>query len=237
MASLILRRLAPFFLTFLSIELVLRVALVVERFADVYQEPLGTMFLGLVAAIFFDVTVFISLMLPYLFYLSVIPQTAYYRFVDRVITNIIFLVAVYFCLISSVVEWHFWTHSHERLVMGVWDMIHYIKTIDISYSEALMGTVLGFMSLACLAFVDPASWGKKHLPEPCLSCERWRIGLASVMLPLLMWCMDVPSITYNSPNPTIQKLAKNGKWQIISETFHVRPSSDYFHKIHMIVSR
>lgn len=218
MVQLVLRRMAPFFLAFISIEFLLKMLLIGHHFSEISHESFFSLLIAIIFSLVSDTLLFIAMMVPFAFYLLVLPHYAYYKWFDRAVTSLLFVGAVYFWWLSSAIEWQFWLDSHTRIEMGLADVVRYVDSLELTYSDAFIGTIIGFLTLAYLAFIQPADWGRKSIPEPCKLCHRWRVGFVSLIIPVLIWLMGIPSFHYESSNPTIRALTQNGKWNMISAT-------------------
>ena len=111
--SYILRRLKPLFVFFLSLELALRIVLLIRDRAQLDPEPLEVV-AALLMGVGYDLAVFTYFMLPLVVYLLLLPTRLHGTRADRILTGIFYFIAAYILLFDAVGEWFFWDEFSAR---------------------------------------------------------------------------------------------------------------------------
>ena len=126
--SYIINRLKPFFLFFIIIELVTRIALSIYAAADISGS--GAMLpVSLLIGFIFDVAVFTYLAIPVALISLAIPQKAQSQKIGRMITAALFFIFTFALMFCSVGEGFFWDEFQSRYNFIAVDYLVYTNEV------------------------------------------------------------------------------------------------------------
>ena len=233
--SYIVKRLLPFFLFFVAIELLTRIGLGIYAYRDI-QDSLSRLPLALLVGSIFDAMVFPYLALPVALAALLTPQRAQGSALDRGITSALFFVFTFSVLFSAVGEGFFWDEFQSRYNFIAVDYLVYTNEVigNIRESYPVNRLIAGMAAISLL--LSFAFYKRAKLPAaPTLPGRAIAFGL-------LVACCCISFATMQgrfaevSENRPLNELARNGIFELFSafrnnelhyETFYAtRPEAE-----------
>lgn len=234
-----------FYLLFLALSLVVRVALLIKSAGAVAWD--ASLLAAFLWGFLYDFAAAGLWALPITLALTVLPAGWFEHRWARVLTHLGMLCFTALLLFGAVAEWTFWDEFHVRFNFIAVDYLVYttevIGNIRESYNMPAIfagigvGTALVYWTLARLGLL--ATW----MNAPRVSAgRRWLAGLAWFVLPLAFGLVIDSNMLPEFRNDHNRELAKNGPWSFIAafrnneldyrKFYQVLPTDEAFARLH-----
>ena len=216
------RFLEYFFIVFLSVSFVTRVALLVYSFSLVDASMIALLKL-FAMGIFYDVVAYFYYLIPFVIYLFLIPQRIFNSKIHKLISLLVFFGVLYAVVFNGFSEWFFWEEFGKRFNFIAVDYLVYthevIQNIRESYPMPLLISAV-FMITAFIFWVLAKKTEMLTMPFEDDSTYKER-AIATVVLltiPIVsFFALNKQSLTTKvSPNRYNQELSKNGFYSLFS---------------------
>jgi phosphoglycerol transferase MdoB-like AlkP superfamily enzyme len=239
----LLKRLAPYFLFFIAIQLIIRALLAGYSWMD--MSDMGARIpAAFLIGFMYDVMVFVYLAIPVALYALLLPQRFQGQRIDSIISAALFFIFIYVLMFSSTGEWFFWDEFQSRYNFIAVDYLVYttevIGNIRESYPvEILMSAMAGVSLLLSYGFYK---YSPRILPlAPPFKKRAW--GFASLLLlAVFSFTTMRGSFAEISQNRILNEVARNGIFELFSayrnntldyKSFYVsRPNQDVVSFLH-----
>ncbi|MBF0341737.1 MAG: sulfatase-like hydrolase/transferase [Magnetococcales bacterium] len=209
-----------FILLFLAISLVIRLVLAVKAGDTLEINPLGWL-LVLASGLFYDFLAALYFSIPFVLYLTLLPDRIFAHPLHKVFFHLFYLVALYILLFDGVAEWIFWDEFGVRFNFIAVDYLVYtqevIGNIRQSYPVPVLLGAIGAVTLLAGWRIHRAGWLESSFAAITTLRQRLRHAAWFLALPLLAFAGVDQSLTeFTSKNRFHVELAKNGIYSLFS---------------------
>ena len=216
------RFLGYFFIIFVSVSFLSRIALLIYSFTVVDTSVLALIKLFLVG-FFYDVVAYFYYIIPFVIYLFLIPQKWYNSKIHKVLSLVVFFAVVYAVVFNGVSEWFFWEEFGKRFNFIAVDYLVYthevIQNIRESYPiPLLLGAVFVVTCIIFYLLHKRTKGFEKLFEDDSTFKERAWMTLFLLLVPILsfIFLQKQTIATSSSPNRYNQELSKNGFYSLFS---------------------
>ncbi len=223
--------LSTIFISFLIINLLTRVTLMLLSFQDIdihFIILLKTFAIGFV----YDMITFSYYFIPLVIYLIFIPQKIFNTKIHRIFL-IIFTISIIFALIfGAVSEYFFWEEFGKRFNFIAVDYLVYthevIKNIQESYPIPMILSIITLISIVIVYLFRDTFFS---VLDTSILKERVKTGAILLLLPVIFFnLLDKQGLSNISNNIYNNELAKNGTYSLFSAFRHNELEYDQFYK-------
>lgn len=206
-----------FSLIFLTLSFILRSILLIKDFSNVdlnlfrfFQIYLFGMFYDLVAISYF--------IIPFVFYLLVVPNKIFRSHIHRKISYVFFIISIGILVFSGIGEWFFWEEFSVRYNFIAVDYLVYTHEVisNIRQSYPMPIIILGMLALSAGIFFIVRKQFDKSINSESRFVSRLTISLILWMLPLLAFYTIDKTTAEIKDNSYSNELAHNGIYQVFS---------------------
>lgn len=206
-----------FALIFLAVAFLIRSILFIYNFTEIeltFTRFVQIYFYGL----FYDLVTISYFVIPYIFYLLIVPDRVFNHPVHKWIAYLIFIVSIGILVFSAIGEWFFWEEFNVRYNFIAVDYLVYthevIGNIKESYPMPLILTGMLVLSGVIVLLVHE----RYNL---CLQSKssfllRLKVALILLLLPLFSFFLITSSTAEIKGNTYANELAHDGIYQIFS---------------------
>jgi len=216
------RFLGYFFIIFVSISLVTRIALFTYAFSLVDSAFFALVKLFSVG-LFYDVVAFFYYIIPFVIYLFLIPQKIFNAKLHKSISLVVFFAVVYGVIFNGFSEWFFWEEFGKRFNFIAVDYLVYthevIQNIRESYPMPLLiGGIFVITAILFMWFYKKTDAFVKIFEDDSTYKERFIATLVLLLMPIVFFIvLEKQTMANNiSLNRYNQELSKNGFYSLFS---------------------
>ena len=216
------RFLGYFFIIFVSISLLTRIALFTYAFSLVdssFFELVKLFSIGL----FYDVVAFFYYIIPFVIYLFLMPQKIFNSKLHKLISLSIFFAVIYGVIFNGFSEWFFWEEFGKRFNFIAVDYLVYthevIQNIRESYPMPLLiGGIFIITAILFMGLYKKTDAFAKVFDDDSTYKERLIATLVLLLIPIVSFIfLEKQTIANNvSTNRYNQELSKNGFYSLFS---------------------
>jgi phosphoglycerol transferase MdoB-like AlkP superfamily enzyme len=217
MTQYYIRRLKPLFLLFMTLEALLRVALIVREYANLNGDLIEA-FRGFATGALFDLGVFAYFSIPLVTYLALLPSARHGTHTDRKFSAALYFILIYLMIFTGVAEWIFWDEFSTRFNFIAVDYLVYtqevIGNIWESYPVAwLMSAITVVSALLALRMT-------RHVPHLQVRGPRRVRRAAAFAVAVVLAAISFGTVRGSfadfGDNRYWQEIARNGYFELFS---------------------
>ncbi len=216
------RFLGYFFIVFVCISFLTRIALLVYSFTFVDTSVIALFKLFLVG-FFYDVVAYFYYIIPFVIYLFLLPQKWYNSKIHKIFSLLVFFGVLYAVVFNGVSEWFFWEEFGKRFNFIAVDYLVYthevIQNIRESYPiPLLLAAVFIITSIIFYTLYKRTKGFEKLFEDDSTYKERAWMTLILLLVPVLsfIFLQKQTIATSSSSNRYNQELSKNGFYSLFS---------------------
>jgi len=211
-----------FFIPFIIINLMTRVALLLYSYSNVDMSvtALSQLFL---TGFFYDTVAFFYYVTPFVVYLLLIPSKIFNSKIHKIVSLFIFFGILYSVVFNGVSEWFFWEEFGKRFNFIAVDYLVYthevIRNIQESYPMPILISTIFLITMVIFYFIYKKSNAFNNIFTDISTYKsRLIISILFLMIPIIsFYSLDKQSIsTMVSQNRYNQELSKNGFYSLFS---------------------
>lgn len=206
-----------FSLIFLSLSFIIRSILLIKDIQNVDLNLLRLIQIYLYG-LFYDLVAISYFIIPFVFYLLIIPDRLFNTKIHRWISYVFFIISIGILVFSSIGEWFFWAEFSVRYNFIAVDYLVYTHEViaNIRESYPMPIIIIGMLLLSAGIFAVI----KKHFDKTINSESRFTSRLTTSLILWLFPLMAFYSIDKSSAeiqeNTYSNELAHNGIYQVFS---------------------
>ncbi|PZP55056.1 MAG: sulfatase [Micavibrio aeruginosavorus] len=216
-AKLAFKRLTPYFVFFIALELIVRLALILYSWED-FKNSLLELPAAFLTGAAYDLVAFAYIAIPLLFYFLCVPTRFQGQKPDRIISTVLFFIFVYVLIFSAVGEWFFWDEFQSRYNFIAVDYLVYTTEVIGNIRESYPETeILAAMCLICggLAYAY-YKVAPKYLPQNSNFRKRASSFLALILVCVVSFNITSPDYAEISKSRPVNEIARNGIYELFS---------------------
>ncbi|MGZ5623286.1 MAG: LTA synthase family protein [Methylobacter sp.] len=195
----------------------LRVALLIKQLPDI-DSPVYQIALAFLIGLVHDLAFFSYLLIPFVFYLLVLPNRIYQSKIHKTIAISVFIACLYGLFFIEVSEWTFWDEFGVRFNFIAVDYLIYthevVNNIIESYPLGKLLSGILVVTVMCFLFVRKALFNTFNANEAFL--PRLKMSGALLLLPAISYAAVGSSWYQFSTNTYLNELAANGPYQFFA---------------------
>ncbi len=210
----------------------LRVALLIKQLADI-DSPVYQIVLAFLIGIVHDLAFFSYLLIPFVLYLLVLPNSIYRSRLHKIISFCVFFVCLYVLFFIELSEWTFWDEFGVRFNFIAVDYLIYTHEVvnNIVESYPLGWLLSGILAITVICFLSV----RKNLAHTFNADEtfwsRLKIAGALLLLPVISYAAVGSSWYQFSTNTYLNELAANGPYQFFAAFRNNELDYRHFYKV------
>lgn len=215
--AFLLKRLTPFFIFFVVLEFIVRLALIAYSWPEFSGAGLKLP-AAFVVGLGYDIVAFVYIIIPIAFYYLVLPMKKQGTRLDSIISTALFFIFTYVLMFSAVGEWFFWDEFQTRYNFIAVDYLVYttevIGNIRESYPEGILLSIIFVLSsLFSYGFYKISS---RFLPSVVMFKKRALGFVILILVSILSFNTTSPNYAKISENSTLNEIARNGIYELFS---------------------
>ncbi|MBM4208677.1 MAG: LTA synthase family protein [Gammaproteobacteria bacterium] len=210
----------------------LRLFLLVKQFNDI-DTPIAYLPVAFLLGILYDLAYFSYLLIPFVFYLLLIPNRIYHSRIHRIVIYGFFAIFLYLLFFIELSEWTFWDEFGTRFNFIAVDYLVYTHEVINNIVESYP---LGWLLFAVLIITVISFYWVRKLLARTLSVQepfsrRLKISIALLVLPVISF-FAIPLSAYQfSSNSYLNEVAANGPYQFFSAFRNNELDYRHFYKL------
>ena len=209
-----------FYLLFLLMGTLTRVALAIQSWGEVDRNPLRLMAVFLWGFVF-DLATASFCSLPILFYLYLLPQRWFQHSIHRTVSVIFYFLIIYSLIFVAVAERLFWKEFGTRFNFIAVDYLVYthevLGNIQQSYPLPLILTGIFLSSILLFYTLWKTGWLQLWFQSQDSRKSNWKVAVALLALPVFFSLALNNRQVERFSNIYNQELAKNGLFSLMAE--------------------
>lgn len=206
-----------FSLIFLSLSFMVRSVLLIK---DIHNVDLNLVrFIQIyVYGLFYDLVAISYFIVPFVFYLLIIPDRLFNTNIHRWISYIFFIISIGILVFSGIGEWFFWEEFSVRYNFIAVDYLVYTHEViaNIRESYPMPIIIIGMLLLSAGIFVLVKKYFDKTINSKSRFTSRLATSLVLWLIPLLAFYSIDKSSAEIQENAYSNELAHNGIYQVFS---------------------
>lgn len=220
------------YLIFISISLVSRTVLLLMSFGEVSLNPLSFLW-SYSGGLFMDSVAFSYFMIPYVLFLTFIPERAFHSAIHRGFAYFAYFITFYILIFNAVSEYFFWDEFGVRYNFIAVDYLVYTTEVlgNIKESYPLPWLITGILlaDLALVWLVVKKGWLAASLESKSMKKIRLRTGFMLLLLPVLSFVLIKNTTVEITKNRYNNELAKNGIHSLFAAFLNSELDYDIFY--------
>lgn len=206
-----------FSLIFLSLSFMVRSVLLIK---DIHNVDLNLVrFIQIyVYGLFYDLVAISYFIVPFVFYLLIIPDRLFNTNIHRWISYVFFIISIGILVFSGIGEWFFWEEFSVRYNFIAVDYLVYTHEViaNIRESYPMPIIIIGMLLLSAGIFVLVKKYFDKTINSKSRFTSRLATSLVLWLIPLLAFYSIDKSSAEIQENAYSNELAHNGIYQVFS---------------------
>ncbi|MGR9051784.1 MAG: LTA synthase family protein [Gammaproteobacteria bacterium] len=193
--------------------------LLLARHAEQMDEPLDRIAASLLLGVVNDSAFLAYWLVPFIVYLTLLPERLYRSTVNKVLVGIVFFACLYGLYFDLVAEWLFWDEFSVRFNFIAVDYLIYTHEVinNIIESYPLSGLLTAIFTAAAVTFIA----FKRRLVTALAADEqgllnRFKSALPLLLMPAFGYAAVDQSFHHISDNKFINEIAANGPYQFFA---------------------
>lgn len=186
--------------------------------------------------LFYDLVASIYYIIPWVIYLTIIPNRLFNTKIHKLIFLSVFFIATYLLIFNAVSEWFFWEEFGKRFNFIAVDYLVYthevIHNILESYPIPVLVITILLVNIVLFVFImKKTSLISRIFSSNQTFLQRAKIAVFFLLLPILFFnILDKQNLTDISDNQYNNELAKNGFYSLFSAFRNNTLDYDKFYK-------
>lgn len=211
------KKLLPFFVYFLVIQLIVRVALTAYSFSDVAEEGAGLAFAFLVG-LMFDIAVFFYLAIPVMAAFIFIPSRWRGLKKERLAGSAVFFIFAYVMMFSGASEWFFWDEFQDRFNFIAVDYLVYTHEVIGNIRESYPVELLMLLMALIVTGLTGVYYKKVFTSEDVRA--GWKVRAAGFLVVVGISIVSFIAVDTKygdiTRNRYVNDIARNGTYELFS---------------------
>jgi phosphoglycerol transferase MdoB-like AlkP superfamily enzyme len=215
----VIRRVIPISAFFLALQILLRLVFLVREHSNIdlsISEAASMFGMGTL----FDIATLSFLLIPYIFYLVILPKNLHLGPLDQFITRLFYIITLYLLIYDVVAEWFFWDEFSVRFNFIAVDYLVYttevLANIWESYPIIWLLFAIAFVTAIIFLYTKSLLFSEISAGKVAFFPPRLISGIIYLFLPAILFFSINLSQSEISHNNYINEITKNGIFSLFS---------------------